>query len=171
MDPLISTLSPAPDFCLPDPQKRLHSPKECLGRLLVLNFWSAECPWAERSDRELLALGNEWGSSVVLWTVASNANETPEQIERAAVGRGLPLVLIDAQQKAADLYGALTTPHLFVIDGAGLLRYQGGLDDVSFRQRSPTRFYLRQAVEALLEGRDPETSLTAPYGCTVVRFV
>jgi hypothetical protein len=169
MDPLIPNLSLAPDFHLPGPDQRLHSPLEARGRLLVLNFWSAECPWAERADRELMALGNEWGERVVLWTVASNANELPELIASVAAQRGLPLALVDAQQAVADMYGAQNTPHLFVIDGEGLLRYQGALDDTSFRQRKATRFYLRQAIEALLAGRSPDPDFCPPYGCTIVR--
>jgi hypothetical protein len=57
-----------------------------------------------------------------------------------------------------------------VIDQAGLLRYQGAVDDVTFRQRTPTRYYLREAVEALLAGRQPQPQETPPYGCTVVRY-
>ena len=68
-----------------------------------------------------------------------------------------------------DLYGSLTTPHIFVIDREGKLRYQGAFDDVTFRQREPTRFYLKDALDALLAGRQPEPAQTTPYGCSIVR--
>ena len=71
---------------------------------------------------------------------------------------------------SSDLYAAVTTPHPYVLDQDGILRYQGALDDVTFRQRTPTRFYLRQAVEAVLAGHAPEPAQTSPYGCTIVRF-
>jgi peroxiredoxin len=169
MDPLIPNLRPAPDFCLPDLQKRPHALQEARGRLLILNFWSAECPWSERVDRELLDLLPAWGEGVALWTIAANANEPPELLQGAARQRGLPLLLVDAAQQVAGLYGAQTTPHLFLIDANGLLRYQGAFDDVSFRQRTPSRFYLRQAVKSLLDGQTPEPDFTPPYGCTIVR--
>jgi hypothetical protein len=69
----------------------------------------------------------------------------------------------------AEQYRAQTTPHLFVIDREGILRYQGALDDTNFRQRNATRFFLREAVKAVLVGHDPDPAQTTPYGCTIVR--
>ena len=102
--------------------------------------------------------------------IASNANEEPELLARVAFERSLPLVLRDAGQRVADAYRAATTPHFFVVNERGLLSYQGGLDDTTFRRRVPTRFYLHEAIEALLAGSTPELSETQPYGCTIVRF-
>lgn len=85
--------------------------------------------------------------------------------------RRLPIVLIDAQHIVADLYGAQTTPHVFVVDRHGILRYRGAVDDVTFRRRNPSRFYLEEAVEALLDGRRPALTDVPAYGCTIVREV
>jgi|LGOV01.1.fsa_nt_gb hypothetical protein len=68
-----------------------------------------------------------------------------------------------------DLYSAVTAPHFFDIDEKGVLRYRGAPDDTSFRQREPTAHYLKDAVEALLNGRDPNPAETAGYGCAIVR--
>jgi peroxiredoxin len=168
--PLISCGSPAPDFSLPDLEDRLHTLTMYRGRIVVLNFWSAECPWSRRADEELLVYSQGWGKEVVVLPVASNASEPVELLRRAAVERGLPVLLHDVDRQAAGLYGALTTPHLFVIDREGLLRYQGAFDDVTFRKRTPDRHYLREAVEALLGGGDPTPAETAPYGCTIVWY-
>lgn len=167
MDPIIPSGQPAPLFSLPDLDGRPHCLEQERGRLVVLNFWSAECPWSERADRELLAGAVAWGERVTIWTIASNANEIEEQIRGEAARRGLPLVLRDAHQQTAGLYGAQTTPHLFVIDAEGILCYQGALDDVTFRRRTPTVNYLRQAVDARLAGRLPDPAQTPPYGCTI----
>jgi peroxiredoxin len=169
MDPVIPNDQPAPDFQLADLTGRQHRLQTVRGRVVVLNFWSAECPWVERTDRALLAYVSDWGDAVALWSIASNANEPGELLQRVASQRGLPVVLLDHQREAADLYGALTTPHLFVVDRNGILRYQGAFDDVTFRQRTPSRFYLREAVEAVLAGRRPEPAQAPPYGCSIVR--
>lgn len=169
MDPLILNGQAAPTFRLPDLAGKMHSPEELRGRVVLLNFWSAECPWTERTDRELLAYRTHWGDQVAWWNIASNANEPVELLTRVAAERGLPVVLLDAGQQVADRYGAQTTPHLFVLDAAGILRYQGAFDDVTFRQRTPSRDYLRAAVEAVLAGQTPDPDQTPPYGCTVVR--
>lgn len=164
------TLQPAPAFTLPDLQGRLYASHEFLDRLVVLNFWSAECPWSRRVDEALSNLAPAWGDRVHWISIAPNANESLESIRDEAARRGLPLVLLDSQRDVAALYGAETTPHLFVIDPAGILRYQGAFDDVTFRQRSPTRSYLQEAVDALLAGGSPPVTSTPPYGCSIVTY-
>ncbi len=170
MDPITAIGTTAPSFVLKDLAGVSHLLEEWRDRLTILNFWSAECPWVERADRELLSYLAGWGERVHLVSIASNQNERLDLLRSVAAQRGLPLVLRDIDHHVADLYGAETTPHLFVVDSEGLLRYQGALDDVTFRQHTPTRAYLRQAVEALLAGGAPETLVTPAYGCSIVRY-
>jgi peroxiredoxin len=159
----------APQFTLPDLEGHPHSLKDFRNRIVIINFWSAECPWSQRCDTELRSLLDEWGKQVDLLTVASNANESIEMLKQAAAERQLPIVLHDADQIVADLYRAKTTPHLFVLDSNGILRYQGAFDDITFRQREATAKYLPAAIEALLAGRKPENAQITPYGCALVR--
>lgn len=167
----ISINKPIPDFTLPDLDGNPHRPGDFLGRIVVLNFWSAECPHVERTDRELMARIKDWGEQVVLLAVASNANEPPEMLRVAATERSLPLVLHDPDHQVADLLEAVTTPHIFVLDQEGILRYQGAFDDLTFRKREVTRRYAVEAVDALLAGRIPEPAETPAYGCSVVRYL
>ncbi len=169
MDTVIQIGQPAPDFELLDLQGQPHRLSELRGQMVVVNFWSAECPWAERADQVLGAYRQEWGENVTVWPIASNANESAEFLAEIATQRGLPLVLCDSHHEVADLYGAQTTPHLFIVDSQGILRYQGALDDTNFRQRKPSRFYLQEAVRAVLAGVDPDPAQTTPYGCTILR--
>lgn len=174
----------APDFSLPStsspnngllyPPKSLSRSKslsEYLGYIVVVNFWSAECPWSERADKHLLAILNRYPDKVVILPIASNLNETSDSIAEAIRQRGLDFVLLDNGCELADTWGAQTTPHAFVIDQSGILRYQGAIDDVTFRQRNAERFYVEQAVLALLDGRLPDVQETQPYGCTIVRDI
>jgi len=78
---------------------------------------------------------------------------------------------MDAQCFVADLYQAQTTPHVYVIDREGILRYRGAVDDMTFRKRIPTRFFLDEAIESLLEGRSPSLTESPAYGCAIVREV
>ncbi|MBP1694278.1 MAG: hypothetical protein H6Q37_2161 [Chloroflexi bacterium] len=87
-----------------------------------------------------------------------------------AATRGLPLLLVDGNQEVTELYDAQTTPNVYLVDEHGILRYRGAVNDRTFRQRTPLRFYLRDAVQALLEGRLPEIAETSPYGCAIVHF-
>ena len=160
---------PAPELSLPDQFGRPRWLAACRGRIAVVNFWSAECPWSERADRHLLEVASQHPGQVVYLPVASNFNETSELITRAIQYRGLDFVLIDENARLADAWGAQTTPHAFVIDAAGSLRYQGAVDDVTFRKRVPEQFYVQEAIEALLAGHLPDIQETRPYGCAIVR--
>ena len=162
---------PAPDFELPDIQGKLHRPCDYRGKIVILNFWSAECPHSARTDGLIINLLEEWNGEVELLSIAANRNESVQMVEEAAKTRHIPRLLIDAQQVVADQYEAMTTPHIFVLDQAGVLRYRGAVDDVTFRHREATQFFLRDAVEALLQGRVPGVSETPAYGCTIVREI
>ena len=161
----------APEFELPDVQGKLHKLSDYRGRIVIVNFWSAECPHSERTDRSTLACLVQWGEEVELLSIASNRNESGQMVEEASAARRLPRVLIDADHGVADLYEAMTTPHTFVVDREGVLRYRGAVDDVTFRQRNATQFYLEAAVEALLEDRLPQIQETPAYGCAIVREI
>ncbi len=140
------------------------------GQIVVLNFWSAECPHAERTDRAIVACLPQWGEEVALLTIACNNNESEAIVASVARQRGLPVVLRDTDHSVVERYEALTTPHVFVLDRQGVLRYRGAVDDVSFRKRQASRSYLQEAVEALLKGRLPEIEETLPFGCAIVRY-
>ena len=162
---------PAPDFELPDLKGNFHRLSDYRGRTVILNFWSAECPHSERTDRLMLDSLAERGAGTVLLPIASNRNESIEMVEEAAKTRHIPTVLIDREQVVADLYEAIATPHVFVVDHEGILRYQGAVDDAKFRQPKPTRVYLEEVIEALLDNRKPALEETFAYGCAIVREI
>jgi peroxiredoxin len=167
--PKINNNQEAPNFTLPDLKGKLHSLTDYIGRIVILNFWSAECPWSNRADQKVLEYLQEWNNSVYYLPIASNVNERRELIASQAAERKLPILLPDENHQVADLFGAITTPHFFVIDAQRILRYQGALDDVTFRQRTPTHNYLQMAVDAIRSGQRPEPAQTPAYGCIIVR--
>jgi hypothetical protein len=112
----------------------------------------------------------QWGEQVAMLTIAANRSESAEAVAEAAKTRRLPRVLVDADCLVANLYEAQTTPHAFVIDREGLLRYRGAVDDVAFRQRVASRFYVEEAVEALLENHLPAVQETPAFGCVIIRL-
>jgi peroxiredoxin len=166
---LINSL--VPDFALPDLDGNLHHLSDYRGKIIIVNFWSAECPWSERADKGLLALTNRFPEQVVMLPIVSNVNETDEMINEAIHQRGLRYVLRDAGCRVADLWQAQITPQVFVIDQSGILRYCGAVDDVTFRKRTQARFYVEETAEALISGCLPTVQETPAYGCTIVRIL
>ena len=162
---------PVPDFELPDLQGNCHRLSDYRGKIVIVNFWSAECPHSERTDISTMAFLEQRGGDVELLSIAANRNEPTQILEEAAKARRLPTVLIDAEHFVADIYEAVTTPHAFVIDRDGILRYRGAMDDVTFRHRKATHFFLEEAIEALLAGGPPELQETIAYGCAIVREI
>lgn len=162
---------PVLDFSLPDVNGKIHRLSDCRGKIVIVNFWSCACPHSERTDRAIMSMFVQWREDVVMLSVAANRSEAAQSVDEAAKTRRLPIVLIDADDAVADLFNAQTTPHVFVIDREGILRYRGAVDDVTFRQKNPTRFFLDEAVEALLDGRLPTLTETPAYGCAIVREI
>lgn len=169
MGSVVKLGSSAPDFELLDLAGKPQRLSEQQGKIVVLIFWSATCPWAQLGDEILRDMEAIQISDVLLWTIAVNADETRDLIKQVAGERRLRRVLRDEGQAIADLYEAMATPHVYVIDERGALRYRGAIDDRTFRQRVPTKNYLEDALWALLAGGDPEISETPAYGCAIVR--
>ena len=160
----------APEFELPDLDGGVHKLSDYRGQVVIIDFWSCECPHVERTDR-LIAdwCEQKWGRYVSLLRVASNASESPLVLKEAVARKHIPLLLLDEGSIVASLYAAQTTPHVFVINDTGRLRYRGAVDDTNFARRQPTRFYLEEAVDAVLSGKAPAVTDTQPYGCAIIR--
>jgi peroxiredoxin len=158
---------PAPRFALPGLDGQVLRLEDQVGRITVLNFWSAECPWSAKADAAVQQAVQDAGAE--LWTIACCAGEPTETIRSAASTRGLAPVLLDPDQAVADRYHAQATPHIFVVDGRGTLRYRGAPDDADFGHPAPSRSYLAEALDALREGRDPDPRETPAQGCAITR--
>lgn len=163
----------APVFELTGLDGQVYRLADQRGKIVVLVFWSAECPWSRQYDAWLSAQASRWAAEgVELWAVASNVNEPRESLAQVVSERQLTFpLLLDEGCRVADLYGAQTTPHVFVIDPAGRLVYRGAIDDRTFRQRTATVNYLEQTLQAIRQGRRPSPDETPAYGCAIVRFL
>jgi peroxiredoxin len=169
MDTLNLVGSRAPGFRLRDLNGVEHSQDSARGSVLVLIFWSSECPHVRRLDEALAPSPTHATPRVAVWRIASNANEAPQALRRAAEAARVSPVLLDLDGQVADAYQAQVTPHVFVLDREGVVRYSGAPDNVTFRQRTPTRSYLQDAVAAVLQGGIPEPAETPAFGCALTR--
>lgn len=162
--------TPAPSFSLSDLSGVTHNLGEHLGRIVLLYFWSATCPWSVRADKEIAKWPADILSNTVILRLAMNADEPTDDIRREAVSRVEGILLLDPERKTTDAYGALVTPEFFLLDRGGIVRYHGAFDDATFRRPAPTRPYAEAALRMLLAGGNPDPAETPAYGCAIVRW-
>jgi hypothetical protein len=134
----------------------------------VLVFLSARCPCSNSHEETLQNLSTKFPQFRFLG-VHSNANE-PE-VEASTHFKNSPIqfpLLQDSDGTLANAFGALKTPHVYVVSPQGKILYQGGVDD-SHDAKKATRAYLAQALQAIHDGKEPEVYQTRTLGCTIQR--
>ncbi len=166
---------PAPSFSLPGVDGRTHALDGLADKpVLVVVFSCNHCPYVQAYEDRLVAIQRDYagrGAQVI----AINSNDDVqypedrfEQMVARAKAKGFNfLYLRDASQATARAYGATHTPQLFVFDRARTLRYTGKIDDNWQNPQAVTRRFLRDAIDALLNGRDPAEAQTHAIGCTI----
>lgn len=162
---------PAPDFELSDFNGNTYRLSAYRGQIVVVDFWSAECPISRDYDEYFNELTERFESNdVVLLAIDSNVYEDETVLTTALETRDLHFpVLRDEGNEIADAYGAKTTPHVFIVDREGMLRYRGHVDDRSWKQKEPTTNYVIPVVKALLEDDEPPIQESDHFGCTINR--
>ena len=75
--------------------------------------------------------------------------------------------LYDETQEIAKAYGAERTPEIFLFDASGKLVYHGAPDDNYEEPEAVKATYLRDALDAVLQGQTPPVASTPPVGCTI----
>jgi len=153
---------------------KTYTMKEFRGKVVFIHFWSIVCPYEQVAEPKMKKLQEEFGAKGVV-QIAINANQgeldasgdTPyaKLVDHAKKAELNFPVVVDPGNKISDRFEARTTPHCFVIDKEGVLRYAGALDDDPRGGKAEgATFYVRDAIVALLDGKAPEVTETKPYG-------
>jgi hypothetical protein len=164
----------APDFSLPDLQGKVHKLADYRGHVVVLEWINPNCPFSRRHAEEgtMTRLAAKHGD-VVWLAVNSTAKDhrdflAPQQHASYDKEHGIAYpVLYDTDGKVGHAYGAKTTPHMFVIDEAGKVVYNGAIDDDSYGRAKERRNYVDGALAAHAGGKPADPASTTPYGCSV----
>jgi peroxiredoxin len=162
---------PAPAFSLKDEAGKAHDLAQYKGKVVVLEWTNPECPFVQRHYKAQTMTKTLQGvdASKVVWlAVDSSAGHTAASAKawKQAQGFAYP-VLLDGEGRTGQAYGAKTTPHMYVIDAQGVLRYAGAIDDDPRGSSKAAKNHVRTAVDALLSGKPVPASTTQPYGCSV----
>jgi peroxiredoxin len=182
--PTLALGSPAPDFKLPGVDGRSWALSDfAQAKVLVILFTAVHCPTAQYYEGRIKSLATDYqdkGVAVVAimpndpksvrldelgWT---DLSDSFDEMKIRARGRqfNFPFLYDGDTESMSQAYGPVATPHAFVFDSTRKLRYAGAIDD-SERVQFVHRQYLREALDALVEGREPTTTKTKVVGCSI----
>jgi len=170
----------APNFSLPDAKGKTHSLADYKGKTVVLEWFNHECPFVKKhyGSDNMQKLQKEYAGKNVVWlTINSSApgkegHLTPESANKIAGDWKMDstTLLLDADGKAGQSYGAKNTPHMFVINKDGKVVYQGAIDSKPSPNPSDipsSTNYVKAALDETLAGKPVSNASTKPYGCSV----
>jgi peroxiredoxin len=175
----VRTGSPAPDFTARDINGKVHRLSDYRGKIVVLEAYNLDCPFCANHYKtgSMQSLQEAVTSKGGVWLLINSTYKghpsyrTPEAAKKefATLGIKATAWIDDSNGKVGKLYSMKTTPHIFVIDPAGTLAYQGAIDDRPASTGDPrtAKNYVKLAVEALLAGKSVPIAETKPYGCGV----
>jgi peroxiredoxin len=139
-------------------------------KAVVVCFTCNKCPIAVAYEDRFIEFVKKYKDKGVQF-IALNVNKTEnlEEMKKRAEEKKFNFTYAyDESGKSATAYGARVTPHLYVIDRDGVVAYIGSFDD-NMKAKRATKHYVVDAVDALLEGKRPETTETKAFGCTIKR--
>ncbi len=170
----------SPDFTAVDSNGVTRSLSDYLGQRVILEWTNHDCPYVRKHygsgnmqslQQDATDAGYVW-LSVISSAPGQQGYVSGEEANALTASRGAypSAVLLDPAGDVGRLYDARTTPHMYVIDEAGILRYMGAIDDQPTTRRSSVAIannYVRAAMANLEAGEDVAMTETTAYGCNV----
>ncbi len=176
----VNTGELAPDFTIQDSNGEEHSLPMYKGKFVVLEWFNHDCPFVKKhyGSGNMQKLQKTYTSRGVTWlSVSSSAPGKqgyygPTDTNRLTEEKGASptAVLFDPDGTVGRMYGAATTPHVFIIDPEGRLIYQGAIDSVpgtDQAQIAQADNYVEAVLNAALAGKPVDVPSTKSYGCSV----
>jgi len=162
-----------PNFEMTDQNGKTHNLADLkeAEKIGVLVFVSHACPWSRGAAPDISALAEEYKDKDVVWLAihSGSPNSGTSGVELNAKAKKdwniqYPL-LVDTTSEVGRLYGAKTTPHMYVIDKDGILAYKGAIDADRYKPGSEN--HVANALEQLIAGESVVVKETRSYGCSV----
>lgn len=143
------------------------------GNVSVVIFTCNQCPYAKAFEPRLVEIAKQYArKGVKFYAVNPNddarfTEETPHNMRTRALEKSYPFpYLKDGDSAVARSWGARVTPHVYVVDGAGVLRYRGYIDD-SAKPEQRTKTGLTDAIDCVLAKQPVTNAVTREFGCTI----
>jgi peroxiredoxin len=163
----------APAFTLKDVDGKTVNLADYKGKVVVLEWFNPECPVAAGCHKSgaLKDQAARASKDGVVWLAinsggAGKEGSGAEKNKKMAAEWGMKHpVLIDESGEVGRLYGAKTTPNMYVIDAKGILVYRGAIDNQEKGDKAIN--YVDAALADIKAGKPVATKETKPYGCGV----
>lgn len=178
--PSAAQARPAPAFTAVDADGKTRSLAEFKGKTVVLEWVNEGCPYVRKHySGNMQGLQQAARAEGVVWlTIASSApgkqghfaDGAAAKAWMSAKGAKPTALLLDPDGKVAAAYKAKTTPHMFVIDPAGQVVYEGAIDDIPSAKVEDLKTAKNLVAAALADvkaGRKVTVAYSQPYGCSV----
>lgn len=170
----------APDFTGIDSNGKQHRLSQYKGKTVVLEWTNHDCPYVKKhyNSGNMQTLQNNATANGIVWLsiISSRPGKqghvTGKQANELTQSRNASpsAVILDESSEIGLLYGAKTTPHMYIVDKSGRLVYMGGIDDTPSKDQDDiarSKNYVTAALDAMAAGKKIEDSITRPYGCSV----
>ena len=175
----------APDFKLQGTDGKTYTLESFkAAKMLVVVFICNHCPTSQAYEKRLIKITSDYaakGVSIVAINPNNPASLRYDELGYSDVGDSFDEMKIrakDAQfnfpylydgetEIASNKYGPVSTPHIFIFDQDRKLRYQGRIDDMENPDKTPTSNDARNAIDAILTGKEVPVKTTKVFGCSV----
>jgi glutathione peroxidase-family protein len=171
---------PAPAFTLTDSNGQSHSLSDFHGKTVVLEWTNAECPFVKKhyDSDNMQAQQRAAVADGVVWLVINSGAKGKQGHVSGAEANAIhsrwnaaqTAYLLDTKGTVGRAYDAKTTPHMYVIDVDGVLRYNGAIDSIPSADKADlakATQYVPSVLAAIAAGDAVDPALTRPYGCSV----
>ncbi len=171
---------PAPLFAGLDATGKTIELKSLRGKTVILEWTNHDCPFVIKhySSGNIPQLQKDAVAKGIVWLqIISSAPGKQGYVDGATAlklnterGATPSAVILDPDGKIGRLYGAQTTPHMYIVTPDGTLVYKGGIDSIPSAKKedlAKAENYVRTALAALEAGKKVANPSTRPYGCTV----
>lgn len=175
----LTTGEKAPTFKLTGLSKEV-SLGDYKGKIVVLEWLNHGCPFVRKhyDSGNMQALQKKYTEKGVVWfSVISSAPGKQGHVDQAGALKektsnksGATDILLDPTGEAGKMYGAKTSPHMYIINKEGDLVYQGAIDDQPDTEKdsiATAKNYVAKALDEVLAGKKVTAHTTRSYGCAV----
>ena len=170
----------APNFSAKDVNGKTISLADFKGKTVVLEWVNPGCPYVRKhyDGGNMQGTQQDAQAKNVVWlAINSTGNDHPDHLAPAKLAAWMKQqkapathTLMDEDGKIGKAYGARTTPHLYIVDGKGMLVYAGGIDSIPTASASDipkATNYIKVALAEMASGKQLSNAVTRPYGCSV----